>query len=332
MLVGGVAAALALAFVFGAADAANACATLVGTRSARIGSARAVSFGGHLVGALVGGTAVAATIAGLVHLRGRELAAVDTAAAVATVVFTGVATRAGWPASASVALVGGLTGAALVAGGPQAVVWGGVGAGRVSGVVGASSAIVLSPALGVVMGAIVRAGVGRALRRATRQARRGVRAALWTAAGLVALSGGANDGQKAMGLVTGVLVADGAQTHATVPGWARVAVALVLASGTVLAGRRVIRTVARRVYPPRALDGLAAQLGAAAVILGAGPLGAPVSTSTVVASSVLGVGAERRHRHVRWSTVRRVALVWSITLPASAGLAALAYPLVRLLP
>ena len=101
--------------------------------------------------------------------------------------------------------------------------------------------------------------------------------------------------------------------------------ALVLATGTVLGGGRIIRRVATGYYRPTPVDSLAAEVTAAAVILGAAALGAPVSTSETVAASVVGVGADRHPRHVRWAGVAATLSAWAITVPSCALLGAAIY-------
>jgi hypothetical protein len=127
------------------------------------------------------------------------------------------------------------------------------------------------------------------LHRAARETLRWVRGAIWLTAGLVGVADGSNDGQKAMGLATALLVAAGTIHSFAVPFWVTALVALVLATGTAAGGRRVVRTVSSRLYRGGPLDGLAAQGASAVAILGAASLGAPVSSSTVLASSMIGV-------------------------------------------
>jgi len=134
-----------------------------------------------------------------------------------------------------------------------------------------------------------------------------------------------------MGLITALLVAAGTIQTFAVPFWVMALVALVLATGTAAGGRRIVRTVSSRFYRGGLLDGLAAQTASAIVILGAGTLGAPVSTSSVVASGMVGVGAARRRRHVHWPTVRLVLTAWVITAPACAVIGAALVEVGRLL-
>jgi PiT family inorganic phosphate transporter len=197
-------------------------------------------------------------------------------------------------------------------------------------VVGSLLAIFLSPVLGGFVAAGLRRWLGRALPRASRDIARSLRGMIWLTAGVVGLADGSNDGQKAMGLATALLVAGGTIRSFAVPFWVTALVAFVLATGTAAGGRRIVRTVSSRFYRGGLLDGLAAQTASAMVILGGGALGAPVSTSAVVASGMVGVGAARRRRHVHWPTVRSVVSAWVITAPACAVLGALLVELGRL--
>jgi PiT family inorganic phosphate transporter len=310
------------AFVLGVSDAPNASAVLIASRTASYRSAMSFSFVASAAGGLLAGEAVALTMSSLVHVPAAKLPGTYLAGGGASLAFTLLLTRRGVPVSASIALVGGLAGAAAAQGGWGAVGWGGLHGVRPYGVVGTLVAIFLSPLLGGFAAAGLRRLLGRLLPRASRGMARSLRAAIWLTAGLVGLADGSNDGQKAMGLATALLVAAGTIHSFAVPFWVTALVALVLATGTAAGGRRIVRTVSSRFYRGGLLDGLAAQSASAVVILGAASLGAPVSTSTVVASGMIGVGAARRRRHVHWPTVRRVLAAWVITVPACALLGA----------
>jgi PiT family inorganic phosphate transporter len=325
-----IAAALGLAFVLGVSDAANASAALVVSRAAGWRTALTFSFVFHVLGALAGGTAVAVTISSLVHVSAGESPSVYAAAALAAVGFVTVAARRGIPASATYGLIGGLVGAALVAGGWGAIHWGGIHGHKPIGVFGAIVGLVASPLLGLACGWILRRALVRGLGRGTRRLLQPVRGGIWVAAALVAISDGANDGQKSMGLAVAVLLATGSIDDFHVPIWVRVAAALSLALGTAVGGGRVIRRVGTGYFRPSPIDALAAQVSAAGVILGAALVGAPVSTSETVAASVVGVGADRHPRHVRWAVVAGTLSAWVTTLPACAALGALFYLCARL--
>ena len=132
-------------------------------------------------------------------------------------------------------------------------------------------------------------------------------------------------------MVAALLLADGRIDSLSAPTWVIVACSVSLTVGTALGGWPIIRTVGRRIYRIHPLEGLSSQTSSAGVILGASFLGAPVSTSQVVASSVVGIGAGRqRLRHVNWDLVGQIGLAWVVTLPASAAIAAAFFGLLSL--
>lgn len=320
-----IAAALGLALVLGISSAPNAASALVASRAASWRVALGYSFLLHAVGALLGGTAVALTIARLVSVPDDEVASVYAAGSIAAIAFVAVAARLGLPTSATHGLVGGLAGAALAEGGVHAVHWGGFDGFRPIGVLGILAALVLSPIVGVAAGWATRRVAVRALARGTRRLLGPVRGGIWVAAGAVAVSDGTNDGQKAMGVAAATLLATGAIDSFEIPTSLRWSVALVFALGTVVGGGRVVRRVGRGYFRPTPVDSLASQTSAAAVILGSTAVGAPVSTSTVVTAAVVGVGADRHPRHVRWAGVADTISAWFLTIPVCAILGALLY-------
>jgi PiT family inorganic phosphate transporter len=126
-----------------------------------------------------------------------------------------------------------------------------------------------------------------------------------------------------MGVVTLALVAGGALSSFVVPMWVKVACGAALTIGTALGGWRIVHTIGRRIYRLRPVDGVASSGSSALVIGAASMLGAPVSTTHVVSSSVVGVGAARHTRHVGWVVVRDILAAWVVTMPACAIIAAL---------
>jgi len=182
-------------------------------------------------------------------------------------------------------------------------------------------ALAVSPFLGAAAAFGVLRLLRAGLHRATRRFRGPLLDAQWVTSGALALSHGANDAQKAVGMVSAVLLAEGVSSSLEAPVWVIVSSALALTLGTALGGWRVAKTIGRRIYDIRPLDGLASQAGSAAVILSASVAGAPVSTTHVVVSSIVGVGiGRRRWRHVRWTVVRSIAFAWLLTLPGAAVL------------
>jgi PiT family inorganic phosphate transporter len=324
-------AVVALALVFdvtnGLHDSANAVAALVATRAARPGQALAWVSIFHVLGPLLAGTAVANTIGGVVQVGPSDVVPVVGAALTGAVVWNLVTWRVGLPSSSSHALVGGLVGAAVVASGTGAVRWGGLDGVRPTGVGGVLISLAVSPVLGFGAGWLLIRWGRRALRRARREVVQPIRRAEWVTASALAFSHGANDAQKTMGMITLVLVADGRLTSFAVPLWVKLAAAAALTFGTALGGWSIVRTVGSGIYRLRPLDGLASQSGSATVILASAAVGGPVSTTHVVASSVVGVGAAQHRQHVRWAVVREMGLAWLITMPAAGLAAALVLPM-----
>lgn len=321
----GIAIACALAFSLtnGFHDAANAIATLVATRGARPTQAIAISAIFNVLGALVVGTAVAGTVAGIVTVPRSSAVAVIGSGVLAAALWNVLTWWRALPSSSGHALVGGLVGAAVADAGSRAVHWGGMDGLYPRGVLGVLIALAVSPAIGLLLGLLAVRAERRALRRATRRVAQPVRVGQWLATAGLSFSHGANDGQKSMGVVAALLVATGHLSTFSVPLWVKIACALTLTIGTAMGGWRIVRTIGRRIFRLTAPDAFASQSASTAVILAASYLGAPVSTTHVVASSIVGVGAaHRRWRHVRWAIVRAMAFAWVATLPATAALGA----------
>ncbi len=321
-LVLAVALAIAFAATNGLHDASNAIATLITTRAARPGQAIVLAAVFNLLGPLLLGAAVADTIAGIVTVPPSVAVEVIGSGLAAAVAWNLVTWRFGLPSSSGHALVGGLVGAAVVEGGVDAVNWGGFDGWHPVGVIGTLVALAVSPVLGGLGALVVIRMLRRLGRRATRRVDPPIRAAQWVTSAALAFSHGANDAQKSVGVTAALLLAGGETATLTAPFWVKVACAVALTAGTALGGWRIIRTVGRRIYRIQSVDGLASQTASAAVVFGASVVGGPVSTTQVVASSIVGVGGGRRRwHHVHWLVVRNIGLAWVVTLPASAILA-----------
>jgi PiT family inorganic phosphate transporter len=322
----GLAIAFSIAFALtnGFHDAANAIATLVATRGARPGQAIALAATFNMLGALLVGTAVADTIAGIVDVPATQAIEVIGAGVLAATTWNLITWRYGLPSSSAHALIGGLVGSALAEAGAAAVNWGGLDGWKPTGVLGVLIALAISPLLGFGFGLALARLDRRVLRRARRRIEGPIRSAEWAMSAALSFGHGANDGQKAMGVIAALLLASGHTSSLTVPLWVKLACGAALTLGTAMGGWRIIRTIGRRIFRLASIDGFASQSASTAVVLPASYLGAPVSTTQVVASSVVGVGGGRRRwRHVRWGVVRSIAFAWLLTLPAAATLGAI---------
>ena len=319
-------------FTNGFHDASNMIATLVASRA--MTPAPAVGLVGvfTFLGPLLGGTAVADTIGGFVDLGGLEaLGAVG-------IVSCGIAGAIGWnlltwwlamPSSSSHALVGGLVGAVLAGAGASDVVWGfrELLDGRFTGVTKVLLTLVTSPLIGFAVGYLLHRVMRFALRAARPSANRTLRRGQWVTAAALAFAHGTNDAQKGMGIITLMLVLGGFLDTFSVPAWVVAASATSITLGTLLGGWGIVRTVGFGIYRLRPLHGFDAQLASASVIFGASLIGGPVSTTHVVSTSIMGIGASERPRAVRWTKAREIGMTWVLTLPGAAALGAGAYAL-----
>jgi PiT family inorganic phosphate transporter len=326
-----VALAIAFAVTNGLHDAANSIATLVATRAARPLQAIILAAVFNMLGPLFVGAAVADTIGGIVTVSPAAATEVIGAGLAAAVTWNLITWRLGLPSSSGHALVGGLIGAALIEGGADAVRWGGFEGLHPVGVLGTLVALAISPLLGALAALLLIRALRRLARRATARIRSPINGAQWAMSAALAFSHGANDAQKAVGVVAALLLAAGRIDSLAAPTWVTVSCSLALTLGTALGGWRIIRTVGRRIYRVKPIDGLATQSSSTGVILGASLLGAPTSTRQVVASAVVGVGGGRRRwHHVHWAIVRQMGVAWVITMPISAIFAVAAFGLLQL--
>ena len=326
MLVAVVVLSIGFGLANGVHDAGNAIAAPIVTRALRPGPALVLAAVFHVAGALTVGTAVAATVGGIVSVPSRDLLDVLGAAVVGALCWNLLTLRLGLPCSSGHCLVGALAGAALADGGARAVHWGGLHGLRPVGVVGSLLWLVFSTALAVPLALVGIRVAHRGLRRASRAVVGPIRRGEVLTTATLAFAHGSNDAQKTMGLLTLALVGSGHLTRFAVPFWVVLVAALSLTLGTSLGGWRVVRTLGRGIYPLRALGGLVSQGASSAIVLVASLLGAPISTTDVVAPAVVGVGAGQRWGHVRWRVVEEIGLAWLVTLPVSAALAAVVLP------
>jgi inorganic phosphate transporter, PiT family len=314
--------ALAIGFdyVNGFHDTANAIATSVSTRALKPEHAILMSATANFIGALTG-TAVAVTIAsGLATIpEGPEGQVIVAAALVGAILWNLLTWRLGIPSSSSHALIGGLLGAVIIAEGPDAVIWSGV----LDKVI---LPLVLSPILGIVIAFLFMVVLLNLFRRAHPQKiNRRFRHLQVGSAAFMAFSHGSNDAQKTMGIMTIALFTAGVIPTVEVPLWVILVCASAISLGTAAGGWRIIRTMGQRVVKLDPVHGFAAETTAASIILGASHFGAPVSTTHVISSAIMGVGSSIRLSAVRWGIAGNIVMAWVLTLPAAGLAAALAF-------
>ena len=321
-----VAAGLSFAFTNGYRDTAEIVAASISTRAVSPRAAVAIAAVLGFVGALIS-LEVAATIAENLVEIGAITPNVIAAAIAAAIVWNLLTWNAGIASSSSQALIGALIGASFAAAGSEAV----DGQGVLSDVL--VPAVVAPPAafvIAVVGIAIAYRAVGR---RRPGPVGRGFRFAQLFSGGLLALAHGANDAQKTIGVITLGLVANGTLSgdRFEVPFWLVVSSAFAIALGTYGGGWRAIRTIGSRIIKIDAAQGFTAQAAGAATILVATGLGYPVSTTQVVAGSMVGAGAGRRLSAARWGFGPGTLVAWVLTLPGAAVVGAAAYGLTWIL-
>jgi PiT family inorganic phosphate transporter len=312
--------ALAFDYTNGFHDSANAIATSVSTKALTPRVALAMAALMNVVGALVS-TKVAATVGkGIIETPtgGKEGLIVVLAALVGAIAWNLGTWYFGLPSSSSHALIGGLVGAALVA--SEAVKWRGV----VDKVV---VPMIVSPLIGFGLSYLFMVAVMWTFRNSNAvRANRGFRWAQIASAATMAFGHGMQDAQKTMGVITLTLVVSGhLGAQEGVPLWVILAAAAAISAGTYSGGWRIMRTLGRRIFTLSPACGFAAQTMASAVMLGTSQFGLPVSTTHVISSSVMGVGATRRLSAVRWGVAGNIVVAWVLTMPAAALVAAAAW-------
>jgi PiT family inorganic phosphate transporter len=241
------------------------------------------------------------------------------AAALAGAIFWNLFTLLlGLPTSSSHALIGGLVGAAVTHGGWAMVKW--------SGLRPVMEAMVLAPFFGFAIGFSLMVLISWVCFRVIRSvATRLFKRLQLVSACFMAFSHGANDAQKAMGIITLALLSAGQIPSGEVPGWVIGACAVAMGLGTAVGGWQIVRTLGMGIVKLEPVHGFAAETGAAAVLLVTAHIGLPVSTTHTITTSVMGVGAIKRLSAVRWGVTTRILYAWIFTLPGAALLASLIY-------
>jgi PiT family inorganic phosphate transporter len=316
--------AVAFDYINGFHDTANAIATSVATRALTPRQAILMATAFNFIGAFAG-TAVAKTIgSGLVD-EATTTQSVVAAALIGAITWNLISWWLGLPSSSSHALVGGLLGATVLAAG--------VGTIKVDGLIGKVLVpMFTSPLIGFAAAFVLMLILYWVFRNARRQDMTlGFRRLQVLSAGFMAFSHGTNDAQKTMGIITLSLFAAKLIPTVDVPFWVIALSASALSLGTAVGGWRIMRTMGHKVADLEPVHGFAAQTTAATVLIATAHFGMPVSTTHVISSAIMGVGSARGPKGVRWGVARRILGAWVITIPLSAGVAAVALVVIRLL-
>jgi inorganic phosphate transporter, PiT family len=313
--------ALAMGFNYtnGFHDAANAIATSVSTRALTPRIALGMAAVANLFGAFFGQKVAATVGKGIIDApSGTQGLILVGAALIGAISWNMLTWWYGLPSSSSQALIGGLAGAALAAG--ATVKWGGI----LDKIV---IPMVISPIAGIVLGYLAMTALLWSFRHSTPgKVSRGFRYAQSGSAAAMAFGHGLQDAAKTAGVVVLALTVGGFQDGDSIPIWVLVLSAVVISLGTYAGGWRIMRTLGRKIIHLDPPQGFAAESTAASILYVAGLVfGAPISTTHTITSSIMGVGATKRLRAVRWGVAKSIVGAWIFTFPGAAIVAALCY-------
>jgi PiT family inorganic phosphate transporter len=322
-VVGLIAVALFFDYINGFHDAANSIATVVSTRVLSPGKAVIWASFFNFVAAFTFGTAVARTVgSGMIDIKIVTFAVILGGLSGA-IVWDLITWYFGLPTSSSHALVGGYAGAAVAKAGFVALVPGGWTKTIIF--------IFLSPLIGLTAGLLLMTAI-QWIFRWTPPSRvdRWFRRLQLLSAAFFSLNHGANDAQKTMGIIAGVLFAAGYIEKFDIPFWVVLAAHCAIGLGTLAGGWRIIHTMGSKITKLQPVGGFAAETGAAIALLVATQTGVPVSTTHAITGSIVGVGATRRMSAVRWGVATQIVWAWVLTIPAAFTIAAISYKLLLL--
>ncbi|MBN1960964.1 MAG: inorganic phosphate transporter [Deltaproteobacteria bacterium] len=327
-------------FLNGFNDSANIVSSMIASRALSPRQALGIIAIAEFCGPFLLGVAVATTL-------GKELLKLQVTPQELPIILAAICAAVVWnlttftlaiPSSSSHSLVGGLIGAGIA---NNVLAYSQNGFNNIddlyqviqivhfSGIVKVIIALLISPPLGFLAGYIILKLILFLARKATPKINWLFKRGQIITAISLALSHGSNDAQKTMGMITMALFAGGMLSEFKIPIWVVALSAGTIALGTAIGGWRLIRTLGGGLYKIRPVHGFAIQLSSAAVILGASIFGGPVSTTQVVASSVMGTGSAERFSKVRWGVGKQIFLTWIISIPSSALIAVVVYFIVR---
>ena len=317
LLVVFVAIALTFDFLNGFHDSANVVATAIASRAIPPRIALTMAALADFIGPFLFGVAVATTIGDEVITKAAVTIPVALAALTSAIVWNLLTWWLGIPSSSSHALIGGFVGAAIAGFGIDAI--------QLEGMIKVVTGLFLSPFLGLGLGWLVMRVVWSMGKAMSPRANVFFLRSQWLTTLALGLSHGANDAQKTMGILTLGLVAFGILPKFAVPTWVILASASAISLGTFLGGWRLIRTMGAGFYRVRPLHAFSSQVASFGVIIGAALWGAPVSTTQVISSSIVGAGSAERINKVRWGVAMQIVSAWLLTIPSTGLLGALLY-------
>ena len=306
--------ALIFDFVNGFNDSANSVATVIGTRVLRPIHAVTLSAAANFAGPFIFGVAVATTIAKGIVSPDEITVYMIIGGLAGAITWSSLCTYFGLPISNSHSLIGGIMGAGIAGLGFEELVLGGL--------TKVFAGILIAPIGGMIFG-IALAGVIIwifARRRPAVVNRTFGRLQIISSAWF-ALTHGANDGQKTMGIIVLILFSADLISEIHMPFWVIIAAAAAMGLGTFFGGYKVIKTLGVKVTRLKPYQGFAAETGGGLMLAVFAILGIPASTTHAITGTIMGAGAARRKRAVRWKVSRQIIFSWVITIPGAAGLA-----------
>lgn len=314
LAIGAIIVALIFDFVNGFNDSANSVATVIGTRVLKPLHAVTLSAAANFVGPFIFGVAVATTIAkGIVSFDDITIYMIIGGLAGA-IAWSTICTYFGLPISNSHSLVGGIMGAGIAGLGFEKLVYGGL--------TKVFAGIVIAPIGGLIFGLLLTGLIITvfASRRPSIVNKTFGKLQI-ISSGWFALTHGANDGQKTMGIIVLILVSTGFMDEFEMPLWVIFAAAGAMGLGTFFGGYKVIKTLGVKVARLRPYQGFAAETGGGLMLAIFATLGIPASTTHAITGTIMGSAAARRKRAVRWKVGRQIVFAWVITIPGAAGMA-----------
>jgi len=306
--------ALIFDFVNGFNDSANSVATVIGTRVLKPLHAVALSAAANFVGPFVFGVAVATTIAKGIVSPDEITVYMIIGGLAGAIAWSSLCTYFGLPISNSHSLIGGIMGAGIIGLGFEQLVYGGL--------TKVFAGIIIAPIGGIIFGmALVGIIIAVFAKRKPAVVNRTFGRLSIISSAWLALTHGANDGQKTMGIIVLILFSADLISEIHMPLWVIFAAASAMGLGTFFGGYKVIKTLGLKITRLKPYQGFAAQTGGGVMLAIFAILGIPASTTHAITGSVMGAGAARRIRAVRWKVSRQIIFSWVITIPGAAGLA-----------
>ncbi|WP_037292209.1 inorganic phosphate transporter [Saccharibacillus sacchari] len=313
--------ALAFDFINGFHDTANAIAMSVSTRALKPRTAILMAAIMNFLGAITF-TGVAKTIGGSIADPTKLDNGIEIVIAtlIAAIIWNLATWWFGIPSSSSHAMIGALAGAVFVGAGADSVNW--------EGFLEIVEALIFSPLIAFVVGYIIMMVLKWTLgRRSPHTVNKGFRSMQILTAALQSFAHGTNDAQKAMGIMTFALISADQWSSLEPPLWVKLAAATAMALGTSVGGWKIIKTLGTKIFKIEPMNGFAADVSSASVIFTATLLHLPISTTHAATSSILGVGAAKRFRAVKWGMAGRIVVAWFITIPIVAVMSGLIFKL-----